>query len=225
MTLRVATYNIRHGRGLDDVVDLERTAAVIRAMGAGLVALQEVDRARERSRLVDQPARLAELTGLHVRFHPTLADGGEYGLALLADEPLETSYEALPRLGEEEPRGAVVTRWRDIGVIATHLSAHRDVRSAQLERLAAIAIDLGPPAILLGDLNETRRGLDPLQAAGFHVPRARRVTVAGRFVGRQIDHVLTSPGLRQLGSWTLGRGASDHLALVAEVRHLRPAPE
>ena len=63
-TLRVMTWNIRHGEGLDGRVDLERIAAVIRASGADLVGLQEVDRGVRRTGGVDMPAELARLTGL-----------------------------------------------------------------------------------------------------------------------------------------------------------------
>ncbi|MFD2081642.1 hypothetical protein SAMN05421678_12849 [Actinopolymorpha cephalotaxi] len=41
--LRVATYNIHAGLGQDNVFDLDRTAATIRALDADLIGLQEVD--------------------------------------------------------------------------------------------------------------------------------------------------------------------------------------
>ena len=53
--LRVLSYNIHHGEGLDGRIDLERIASVIRASEADLVALQEVDQSTERSGGVDQP--------------------------------------------------------------------------------------------------------------------------------------------------------------------------
>ena len=42
--LRIITYNIHHGEGIDDVYDLDRIAAVIRDSGADIATLQEVDR-------------------------------------------------------------------------------------------------------------------------------------------------------------------------------------
>src|SRR5437879_122411 len=41
-TLRIATYNIHRCRGIDGRTRPERTAAVLRAIGADVVALQEV---------------------------------------------------------------------------------------------------------------------------------------------------------------------------------------
>ena len=43
LSLRVVTYNIHHGVGVDGKLDLNRIAEVIRAAKADLVALQEVD--------------------------------------------------------------------------------------------------------------------------------------------------------------------------------------
>ncbi|MCH2154165.1 MAG: gluconate 2-dehydrogenase subunit 3 family protein [Phycisphaerales bacterium] len=60
--IRVATYNIKHGRGMDGTIDLERTAATLEALKADLIALQEVDDQARRSGGVDQAAWLeAEL--------------------------------------------------------------------------------------------------------------------------------------------------------------------
>ena len=38
--MRVATYNIKHGRGMDGAIDLERTAATLATLDADLIALQ-----------------------------------------------------------------------------------------------------------------------------------------------------------------------------------------
>jgi endonuclease/exonuclease/phosphatase family metal-dependent hydrolase len=43
-TVTVMSFNIHHGQGTDGVLDLERIARVIRASGADIVGLQEVDR-------------------------------------------------------------------------------------------------------------------------------------------------------------------------------------
>jgi len=212
--MRVATFNIHHGRGRDGVVSLERTAAAIERLGADLVALQELDRNLGRSGDEDQPARLSELLGREVRFFKTLErDGGEYGLGLIAEGAEAVRSAALPQTDHAEPRGLISCRWRGLTVLATHLARDEATRLMQTEHLAATAADAPPPVLLLGDLNQPRRALGPLMAAGFHVPRARRPTVRLS----QIDHILVGPGLALQASWTTARGASDHLALVAEI--------
>ena len=61
-TVTVMSFNIHHGQGTDGVVDLKRTARVIRASGADIAGLQEVDRNfAERSNWTDQAAELARL--------------------------------------------------------------------------------------------------------------------------------------------------------------------
>lgn len=41
--IRVVSYNIKHGRGNDNVVNLDRTAGVLRTLQPDIVGLQEVD--------------------------------------------------------------------------------------------------------------------------------------------------------------------------------------
>ena len=56
--VRVLTYNIHHGEGVDGKIDLARIAAVIQRSSADVVALQEVDQATGRSNGIDQAAEL-----------------------------------------------------------------------------------------------------------------------------------------------------------------------
>jgi endonuclease/exonuclease/phosphatase family metal-dependent hydrolase len=49
LRLRVMSYNIHHGEGVDGKVDLPRLAGVIRAEAPDIVALQEVDQKTDRT--------------------------------------------------------------------------------------------------------------------------------------------------------------------------------
>ena len=81
--LRVLCYNIHFGQGNDGVYDLKRLASVITSVKPDLVALQEVDVGVKRSGRVHQARRLAELTGMAVRYGPTQHyQGGLYGNAV-----------------------------------------------------------------------------------------------------------------------------------------------
>src|SRR5690349_13972273 len=60
--IRVMTYNIQHGAGMDKQIDLARTAKVITDARPDLVALQEVDSKTKRSNGVDEAAELGKLT-------------------------------------------------------------------------------------------------------------------------------------------------------------------
>lgn len=214
MKLRIATFNIRHGVGADGVLDLNRTAEVIRSLDAGLLALQELDRNLERSGFVDQPRELARRGGLSVHFAPAVEiRGGEYGIALAAADDLDTEFFRLPRVDGEEPRAAITARWQSLGIVATHLAREPGARDAQIHALARIARTIGPPAVVAGDLNQPRRGLGPLRRAGFD-PGPRRATMGAR---RQIDYVLASPGVRIVDVRAVDTAASDHRPLVADI--------
>lgn len=216
-SMRVATFNVHHGEGRDGRLDLDRLAAAIAGFEADLIALQELDRNQPRSGDVDQPALLSELLGRQVHFFPTLRfKGGEYGLGLIAEGAEHLRFAALPQVGDAEPRGLITCRWRGITVLATHLSRDEAARRFQTEHLAETGAGAPPPVLLVGDLNQPRRALRPLAGAGFHLPRARRPTVRLR----QIDHIVTGPGLAVRALWTAAPGVSDHLALVAEIEAL-----
>lgn len=70
--------------------NLRLIADKIRASGADAVALQEVDRGAERSRGVNMPDVLSELSGLHHHYFIKIRDfqGGEYGTAILSRFPI-----------------------------------------------------------------------------------------------------------------------------------------
>jgi endonuclease/exonuclease/phosphatase family metal-dependent hydrolase len=104
--MRVATFNLLQGRSLSDgLVQPERLAEAVRAIGADVLALQEVDRGQPRSGGQDQTAVAAEALGaVWQRFVPTVLgtpgeqwrpcgpgedDGGPtYGIALLSRLPV-----------------------------------------------------------------------------------------------------------------------------------------
>lgn len=211
--MRVATFNVHHCEGRDGVVDVERVAGVIRATGAEVVALQELDLAMERTGFTNQPGELAAATGLTVEFHSLLQRGdGRYGIALAAPGRLDSEKIPLPRLANEEPRAAVVGRRGGVTFVGTHLSRSRRARAAQIEALVRLTERLEPPVVLMGDFNQTLAGVSSLFGAGF--------VAARRFPWsrvRSIDHILAGPGLRIGRLKTFKTAASDHPALAADV--------
>ena len=227
--LRVLTYNLHHGEGVDGRLDLERLARVIRGSGADLVALQEVDRETARSAGVDQLQVLAELTGLHPYFAEFFPyQGGRYGLAVLSREPAaDHRVIALPP-GKLEARAALLVQLSGPGDEAlTFVCAHLDwlspdtQRFAQATQLASVLGELDGTVLLAGDLNDTpeSRTLVLLRERLDYRPRseALRPTFPAPEPAKEIDYVLwRSAHLKPVSSVVLDEPvASDHRPVLA----------
>lgn len=104
--LRVLSYNIHHGEGVDGKLDLDRIARTIQSVEPDLVALQEVDRKVTRTGGIDQPAELARLTKMQVAFGGNIVlQGGDYGNAVLSRWPIRRhENHKLPRFDNGEQR-------------------------------------------------------------------------------------------------------------------------
>ena len=241
--LRVMTWNIRHGRGADGLIDLERIAAVIRSAAPDLVALQEVDDATGRSGGIDQAAALGDLTGLHHAYGAAMPyDGGRYGVAILSRFPLDaTVTHPLPATLDREPRTALevrVTPALDASVppitfIATHLD-HADDSTDRLLQASTIRarFDADPTAlqVIAGDCNDDPASatLDLLTArwpdtAGPNAP----ATWPADAPNQRIDYVLAGPADR----WSVASHrtlnetiASDHRPVVVDLLLPLPRP-
>lgn len=94
--MRVATFNILHGRSMHDgLVHVGRFADAIRALDADVLGLQEVDHYQPRSACADLTAIAAEAMGAtDHRFVATLSGvpGGAWTPATGADPLAEASY-------------------------------------------------------------------------------------------------------------------------------------
>jgi endonuclease/exonuclease/phosphatase family metal-dependent hydrolase len=204
-TVRVLSYNIHHGEGVDEVLDLGRIAALIREVDPDLVALQEVDSVTVRTERVDQAAELARLTELRAVFGGFMEyDGGAYGMALLSRWPLTESINL--RLPDgAEPRtalSATVTSpktGRVLRFVGIHFYQSEAERLAQAVRLEALLSRQDLPTILAGDFNSTPESevMARLGESWTIVAKgADRLTFPSYAPEREIDFVLVQPADR-----------------------------
>jgi endonuclease/exonuclease/phosphatase family metal-dependent hydrolase len=233
---RVVTYNIKHGRGNDNVVDLERTAGVIRALRPDIVGLQEVDDRAERSGKVPQAERLGKSLGMHHAFGRFMDfQGGAYGMAILTRQPIDATHPVqLPEGNEPRIALAVQIRLADgrpLTVVNVHFDWVRDdaFRFAQAETLTKYLDNLKTPYILLGDFNDVPESrtlaLFKARAGEARKPESDRFTFSATAQAREIDFVFFAPP----SEWRARevtvvdeRVASDHRPVVAVLERVRP---
>ncbi|MGI9457743.1 MAG: endonuclease/exonuclease/phosphatase family protein [Aeoliella sp.] len=200
--LRVLSYNIKHGRGNDGKVELERAAEVINRLEPDLVALQEIDNVVDRSGKVDQAARLGELTDRHPAFGSFFDyQGGEYGMAILSKFPLvETKNLRLP--DGAEPRTSLIVTvkpWKELPEIvfaSVHFYASEQQRLAQAKKLLEEFAEEKRPSIIAGDFNSMPDSqVLKLFADEWAFPDKGegRLTFASDDPRREIDHILFRP--------------------------------
>ena len=231
VVIRVATYNIKHGRGMDGVLDLERTLATLKSLNADVIALQEVDDQARRSGGVDQASWLAERLGMHAAYGAFMDfQGGRYGLAILSRRPI-LSHESWRLPEGNEPRVALATRIEtDAGEVITAVAVHFDwvkddgFRYAQaLETLRQIQT-LDTPWIVFGDFNDVpdSRTMNAFRkvAGNARKPSDSSATFPADEPNIEIDYILSGPS----SSWSPTSAtvikesiASDHRPVVAEL--------
>jgi endonuclease/exonuclease/phosphatase family metal-dependent hydrolase len=240
--VRLMTYNVHGCSGMDGRVSPRRVAHVIRGQMPDVVALQELDLGRRRSRAEDQAAIIARELGMQAVFCPTITRGEEhYGHALLSRWPMEIVKRArLPHDASswwQEPRSALWVRVEVAGtvlnVITTHLGLGPRERVRQVQALLGPewigAIGPDEPVLLCGDFNALPGSAPHRLAAGrlrdVQAPRAG-FRPLGTFSSVQplvrLDHIFASAHFEHQGVVVvrnaLTRLASDHLPLVADLR-------
>ncbi len=230
--IRIASYNLRKCVGTDRRRDPGRIIAVLNALKADVIALQEADRrlgARPAALPAEMIARETDMISLSAEDGPSL---GWHGNALLVRKGLEAGPMITLDLPGTEPRGAVAARINGLLFVGVHLGLMRRDRRRQLGAILKRLAPLGGPSLIAGDFNEwslTGRGLEPLAreftiiSPGLSFHSAHPVAPLDRFaLGPAIR--LKRAGVLET---PLSRRASDHLPIWAELQHLPdalPAP-
>jgi endonuclease/exonuclease/phosphatase family metal-dependent hydrolase len=226
--LKVASYNIHRGIGLDRLRRPKRIVDVLCEIDADIVALQEADR-RFGDRVSALPLDLIvrdspyQPVELNRRDHSI----GWHGNAILVRRDIEILSHAHIDLPTLEPRGAVVAELRTkdltLRVVAVHLALSALWRRRQARAMLA-ALDERPPlpTILMGDLNEWSLHGGCLHDFSRHF---RIAATPPSFHTRRplarLDRIMADSSLRISGCGVHhsinARRASDHLPIWARV--------
>lgn len=151
--VRIMSYNVRNAKGLDNVRDVDRTAAVINRINPDVVAVQELDSVTRRSDGTYVLGEIAARTGMYATYAPAIDyDGGKYGIGILSrKKPVAVYRRALP--GREEARALVVAEFDNYKFCSTHLSLNEDDRLASIDVIKNLAGG-DKPLFIAGDMND-----------------------------------------------------------------------
>ena len=232
-TLRVVTYNIHRGRGLDGRTLPHRAIDVLCSLNADVIALQEVIGAGPTGG--SQAEEIGAALGMgwvmasarHLRGH-------QFGNVVLSRFPIRQHFQYDLSWKTCEPRCCQrVDLAIDTGTLHLfniHLGTAFRERRDQAERLAKIVHDrrIDAPKIVLGDFNEWSGGIataalsEKLQAIDLSVYLRRRRTYPGILPLLHLDHIYYE-GHVDIAAVEVPRTrkslmASDHLPFLAELK-------
>jgi len=232
-SLRVMTYNIHVGVGMDKKLDLQRIADVINRERPDLIGLQEVDRGVRRTEGKDELAELAAMTRMHSAFaHNIDYQGGQYGVAVLSRFPIRhIDHRKYENRREAERRGMLRVELdvdgKVLHFVSTHLDyQHADGRLFETEQLLGFLANISGPLIVAGDFNEEPTGSTYKLVRGSFADawlggraRSEGLSYPADKPVKRIDYIFTRPAerMKTKKAWIVDTLASDHLPVVADV--------
>jgi endonuclease/exonuclease/phosphatase family metal-dependent hydrolase len=223
--MRVMTYNIRGGLGMDGYRDTDRIADVVLSLEADVVCFQEVHQRLLWSGFINQPGILQRRLNMPFVFQANVkAAFGGYGLGIATHYPiLDVTRCLLPSQGET--RGALQlaleTPYGRVSVVCTHWGLKPEERGRQAAMLGQWLSASATPLVLCGDLNdlpETQDIQDMRQRAGLcdAGATANQPTYPADAPRARIDVILHSPTLTLSQLFVAASKASDHCPVIAD---------
>lgn len=239
--LKVVSYNIRWRSG-DDLKKITKLLQEDPEIGsAAILALQEVDRRKKRSRNSNVAKIMADELGMHYAWAaPPAAKAGdeeETGIAILSIYPLsDVQRIVLPHEGPNKRRRAALGATVEIGdqkwrVYSAHAETRLDL-DKKIEQYKSLLDDLARypadmPAIVMGDFNTwessaDRKTIKLFSGAGLRTPFGSQSTFKRRILMVPIEFRLDWVWLRGLDASSYGIdrdvGVSDHWPLWTNVK-------
>lgn len=231
-TLKVMTYNIRNGNGMDKVRSYERIADVILKQDPDVVAIQELDSMTKRSNQTYVLGEVAKLTRMHDYYGPAINySGGKYGVGILSKkQPLKVSQHPLPGRGEK--RTFLMAEFENYIFCCTHLALTEEDRMLSLNIIDSIAACQTKPFIIAGDMN-AEPGSDFVNhlQKNYHIfNNLKQATWPAPEPKQTIDYIAmwkpTSEGFANVATWVVDEPvASDHRPIMSKIRVAKKAED
>ncbi|MGP7815917.1 endonuclease/exonuclease/phosphatase family protein [Niallia sp. 01092] len=239
MEIRVMTFNIHHGKGMDKQLNLNRIAEVIENSEADIIGLNEVDKHfSKRSLYQDQISWLAKQLKLEYAFSPSLSvkhknstPERQYGNALLSRYPIVAkkshSFHLISGLTEGRSLldATIQINKKLYRIMVTHLSLNPYLHRKQTNYILNQFHESPYPVIIMGDWNMkpgsrqwrklTNKVQDAWQIAGIG-PGYTYPSIRPR---ARLDYIFVSSELQVVEAEVIIKEttASDHLPLKATI--------
>ena len=152
--VRVMSYNVKNGGGMDGVKDITRCGNLVREAQPDIVAVQELDSCTRRNRFYVLGKMAEAAGGYHAYYGPTIPhSGGKYGIGILSKKPaLSVEFHRLPC--PREPRGLLVAEFDKYYLLCTHLSLSEQHRVESVAIIKDVVSKLkDKPVLIAGDMN------------------------------------------------------------------------
>jgi len=226
--IKVVSYNIKSGHGMDGKIDLVRTAEVLARLDADFISLQEVDLHRPRSFSVDQAAYLARQLEMDYIFGVAIDYKiGAYGNAILSRFPLlKFTNHQLPA---PDPKRAMLeieveVRGKVLRLFNTHMELDRKLRLRQIQDfIVPLILSADPATVFCGDLNEgpEEAGVSYL---GHYLQDSFRVnsgsgtaTFPADHPSERMDYIFFNQACAAVEYQIIPTLASDHLPIMTSI--------
>lgn len=225
-SIKVLSFNIKSGEGIDGRVDIQRIAAVLAMVNPDLVGLQEVDCFNPRSGFKHQAKFLSKVLGLDYVFKANCHWGWftQFGNAILSTRSV-VSHQHYLLPSARETRGLLGTQIiygeTKINFYNTHLGLNEAERLKHTNKILQVLKNSPLPTILVGDFNNGR-------SAPEHQLLVSNLTEATGINGgfntfpadrpeEQLDFIFISPHWQVLKATAVLTQASDHLPVLVEL--------
>ncbi len=222
--VRVMSYNIKNGIGMDGIKSVERCADVIRKVNPDVVAIQEVDSMTRRNNKYVL-GELAECAGYKYAYFGKAIDykGGAYGVGVLSKKKAR-SIKCYPMPHKMEDRVVMVVEFKRYYLICTHLSGvpRRQGRGVQVDVVREVSSKLNKPIFIAGDMNALPHSapMDAFREFATILSDEDKLTAPSHNPSKCIDYILGANGeFKKLKDCVIYDCLySDHLPVYVDVK-------
>ena len=225
--VRVMSYNVKNGIGMDGVKSIERCVDVIRKVKPDVVAIQEVDSITRRNKYYVL-GKMGELLGYHAYFGKAISyKGGSYGVGVLSKKPA-LSVKTYPLPNDKEARVLLVVEYEKYYMLCTHLSGvpRKLGRGVQVDIIRDVVSKLDKPVFIAGDTNArpTSAPMKAFKEFATVLSDESKMTAPSHKPSKCIDYVMGAKGSFKVRRERVMYGClySDHLPVYVDVKILKP---